>query len=178
MRITTIAQTNIAMKRLVFRVLILALFTALFAACSSIDCKLNGTVLCHYAIQTTDGDDATLLYPLSVTLNRKIVAGDTVYINQKSDITSFDLPMSYNGDVDEITLTMHLDSITTISDVVKITKTNEPYLESVDCAARYNHTIKQVTHTNNFINEIIINNPKVNNDASNTNILIRIDDSY
>jgi hypothetical protein len=166
------------MKRLVFRILTLTITAALVTACSSIDCKLNGTVLCHYAIQTADGEDAAFVYPLSVTLNRKIVSDDTVYINKLTNASTFDIPMSYNGDVDEITLTLQIDSAMSVSDVIKITKTNEPYLESVDCAARYNHTIEQVTHTKNFIKDIIINNPKVTNDATYTNILIRIDDSY
>lgn len=151
---------------------------ALLSACSSIDCKLNGTVLCHYAIQNADGEDVTIECPLSVTLNRKIVSSDTVYINQQTGTSSFDLPMSYSGDVDEITMTLHLDSTLTVSDVIQITKTNEPYFESVDCAARYNHTIESVTHTNNFIKDIIITNPKVNNDATDTNILIRLTELF
>ena len=65
-----------------------------------------------------------------------------------------------------------------ISDQIHISKTNEPYLESVDCAARYNHTITGVTHTSNFIQDIIINNPKVTNDGNVTNIIIRVADNY
>ena len=60
---------------------------ALLSACSSIDCKLNGTVLCHYAIQNADGEDVTIECPLCVTLNRKIVSSDTVYINQQTEYT-------------------------------------------------------------------------------------------
>lgn len=159
-------------------IILATILTAALTACSSIDCKLNGTVLCHYVIQTADGEDATLGYPISVTLNRRIASGDTLLVNQQDNISSLDLPMSYDGDTDDITLTLHIDSLSTISDVIHITKTNEPYFESVDCAARYNHTIQQVTHTNNFINDVIISNPKVNNDATNTNILIRIADFY
>lgn len=151
---------------------------ALLCACSSIDCKLNGTVLCHYVIQTSDGEDATLVYPVSVTLNRKITKGDTVYIEQQANASYLDLPMSYDGDVDDITLSLLIDSTTVISDEIHISKTNEPYLESVDCAARYNHTITGVTHTNNFIQDIIIENPKVTNDGNVTNIIIRVADSY
>lgn len=159
---------------------ILSLFlSAIMAtACSSIDCKLNGTVYCHTVIQTPDGNDATLSYPMSVTLNRKTVMGDTVIINQQNNISTIDLPLSYDGDVDDITLTLHLDSTESVSDIIHIRKTNEPYFESVDCAARYNHTIEEITHSDNFIDDIIISNPKVNNDATHTNILIRITDGY
>ena len=164
------------MKEIRFLIILSAI--ALLYACSSIDCKLNGTVLCHYVIQTADGEDATLVYPVSVTLNRKITKGDTVYINQQANTSYLDLPMSYDGDVDDITITLSIDSSMVISDQIHISKTNEPYLESVDCAARYNHTITGVTHTSNFIQDIIINNPKVTNDGNVTNIIIRVADSY
>jgi len=145
-----------------------------FASCSSIDCMLNGTVLCHIAIQDEEGNADTLSYPLSVTLHRVTESGDTVYINQQSSVTTLDIPLSYNAETDVITLTLHTGEETTVSDNISITKTNEPYFESVDCSPRFHHTLQSVSHTSNFIDNILINEPKVNNDASNTNIYIRI----
>lgn len=146
----------------------------LLTACSSIDCQLNGTVYCHFEIQSEDGQSATLTIPLSVTLNRAATYGDTVYINSQDNVSQFDVPLSYAANTDKITLTLHNGTESTIQDTVSITKTNEPYFESADCAPRFNHTLENVSSTNNFIKEIIINDSKVSNNANVTNIYIRV----
>ncbi len=164
-------------NRIIKRFLLCAVVALSLAACSSVDCSLNGTVLCHYALQTADGEAATLVYPLSVTFNRRTEFGDTVYIDRLKDASMIDLPMSYDSDIDDITLTLYIDSTHTVSDEIHVTKTNEPYFESVDCAPRYNHVLQEVTHTTNFIKEVIISNPEVKNNVTDTNILIRIADA-
>ncbi len=153
--------------------------TVLFAAmlttgCSSIDCNINGRVMCHYALQDGDGNSVQLQYPLSVTFHREYADSDTIYINQQSNVASLDLPMSYNADTDEIALTLTIDQDTEITDVVRIKKTNIPQFESVDCAPRYHHEIEAISSTHNFIDTVIVNNPKVSNNASVTNIYLRL----
>lgn len=86
----------------------------------------------------------------------------------------FDVPMSYSLATDTMMLTVHLTDSTSIMDKIYITKENHPTFEDVDCAPRYNHTITHVSSTHNFIDTLIINNEKVNNDASVKNIYIRI----
>lgn len=148
--------------------------TMLTTGCSSIDCNINGRVMCHYALQDGDGNNVQLQYPLSVTFHREHADSDTVYINQQSNVASLDIPMSYNADTDEIALTLTIDQDTEITDVVRITKTNIPQFESVDCAPRYHHEIEAVSSTHNFIDTVIVNNPKVSNNASVTNIYLRL----
>ena len=150
------------------------LCSTLMAGCSSIDCNINGGVMCHYIIQDKDGNNAQLNYPLTVTFHRPYADEDTVYINSQSNVSSLDLPMSYNADTDEIALTMTIDSTQSISDVMRISKTNIPQFESVDCAPRYHHEIEGTSSTHNFIDTVIVNNPKVSNNASVTNIFIRL----
>lgn len=161
----------------------------LISSCSSIDCSINGRVLCHYSVQNAQGEDVSFAYPLSVTLHRTQIDSDTDYINNMSNVSNFDLPMSHIADTDEIILTLSIpqtviiDDTTEvtqtyyISDIVKISKTNIPLFESVDCPPRYNHTITGVSSSNNFIESVIVNNQSVSKDVSSPNILIRLRDN-
>lgn len=155
-------------------IILLALLTAVTVACSSIDCNIEGRVMCHYNIQDTQGNDIKLNYPMSVSLLRTAVDSDTVYINSMSDVSTFDIPMSYGADKDEIAITLHLTDSTTITDIIWARKTNIPQFESVDCAPRYHHELLEAGSTHNFIDTVIINNPKVSNDASVSNIQIHL----
>ncbi len=157
-----------------FQTIILTAMVAIIAGCSSIDCNIEGRVLCHYDIQDADGNSGTLNYPVSVSLLRTEADNDTVYINQMANASSFDIPMSYGADKDNIAITLHLDDSTTITDIVWIKKTNIPQFESVDCAPRYHHILQETGSTHNFIDTVIINNSKVSNDASVSNIHIRL----
>lgn len=157
-----------------FHAILLVLATLAVTACSSIDCNIEGRVLCHYDILDINDSSATLTYPLSVTFNRTAADSDTVYINKQSNVSAIDLPMSYGADTDVITLTVHLTDSTSVADEIRVTKTNQPQFESVDCAPRYHHTITAISSTHNFIDSVIINNPNVSNDASVTNIHIRV----
>ncbi len=147
------------------------------AGCSSIDCNIEGRVMCHYAIQDAEGGQVSLAYPMSITFHRVAMDNDTVYINKMSNVVSFDLPMSYDAETDEIAMTLHLTETDSVTDVLRITKSNTAQFESVDCAPRYHHQIQDVSSTHNFIDTVIINNPKVSNDASVTNLHIRLRNS-
>ena len=145
-----------------FHTLLLALATALVTGCSSIDCNIEGRVQCHYAIQDKDGNSGTLNYPMSITFLRTAANSDTVYINRLSNAAAFDLPMSYGEEADVFYMTLHLTDSTSVTDVIRVGKTNIPQFESVDCAPRYNHILQETSSTHNFIDTVIINNPKVN----------------
>jgi hypothetical protein len=161
------------------------------AACSSIDCSLNSKVLCNVQLQDSNGDSVVLAYPLTVAL--VYPNGDTVhYVNQKSDVSSFDIPLSYLGEEDMMLLELSItDTITvttdtgtvktaytySLSDKIRISKSNEPWFESVDCNAHYNHTIFSAdADTHNFIDHIVINDAFVTNDPKKKNLFIRIRD--
>ena len=168
---------------------VMMLAVILMTACSSIDCQLNGSVYCTYQLKNQYGEDMQFTAPLTVTLC-ETEKGDSVIIYSENNVSSFDVPMSYDAYTDMIMLTLTLtDTIhstteegkdTTyyetrpLNDVIRISKTNEPYFESIDCAARYNHTIENVQSSNNFIDSLVINDVKVTNDASKENIYIYI----
>lgn len=155
---------------------------ALATSCSSIDCKLNGGVYCRYQLKDANLNDVAFAYPLTVTLC-DTEEGDNIYLNSESGVSGFDLPMSHSNTVDVIKLTIAVtDTIqeedttyyvtTPYSDIIRITKTNEPYFESIDCAARYNHTIESIQSSHNFIDSLVINKKRVSNDVSTENIYI------
>lgn len=168
---------------------VVMLSVLLTTACSSIDCQLNGSVYCTYTLKNQYHEDMAFAVPLTITLC-DTEKGDSIILNSATNVNSFDVPMSYNAYTDMIKLTLTVtDTITgtteegndttyyvtnPITDVIRISKTNEPYFESIDCAARYNHTIENVQSSNNFIDSLVINDVKVTNDASKENIYIFI----
>ena len=155
---------------------------AVVTSCSSIDCQLNGSVYCRYQLKDQYLNDVAFAYPLTVTLC-DTDSGDIVVINNESNASAIDLPMSHGNATDVLKFTITVtDTIVTEdtvyyvttphTDIIRITKTNEPYLESIDCAPRYNHTIEDVQSSHKFIDTRDINNKKVTNDASKENIYI------
>ncbi len=155
---------------------------AVMTSCSSIDCQLNGSVYCRYQLKDQHLNDVAFAYPLTVTLC-DTDSGDIVIINNESSASAIDIPMSHGNATDvlkfTITVTDTIEGEDTVyyvttphTDIIRITKTNEPYFESIDCAPRYNHTIEEVQSSHNFIDSLVINNKKVTNDASKENIYI------
>ena len=147
---------------------IIFLVALLLCACSSIDCPLNNVVLAKYVLK---GNVSTLEKTLTINLVR---AGDrdSTWLNQIDHVTDFVLPMSYANETDVLVFLITDSTSTTIVDIVRVTKTNEPHFESVDCAPNYFHTIKDVTWTQNAIDSIIIAKAKVNYDTTGGNLHI------
>ena len=162
--------------------IILLTIVVVTTSCSSIDCQLNGSVYCKYQLKDQYLNDVAFAYPLTVTLC-DTDSGDYVIINSESNVSAIDIPMSYGNATDVLKFTLMVtDTIadedtvyyvtTPHTDTIRITKTNEPFFESIDCAPRYNHTIEEVQSSHNFIDSLAINNKKVTNDASKKNIYI------
>jgi len=165
-----------------FQFSILFAIILLVTSCSSIDCQLNGSVYCRYQLKDQHLNDVAFTYPLTVTLC-DTDSGDIVIINGESNVSAIDIPMSHGNTIDVLKFTLMVtDTIseedttyyvtTPYTDIIRITKTNEPYFESIDCAPRYNHTIEEVQSSHNFIDSLAVNNKKVTNDASKENIYI------
>jgi hypothetical protein len=85
--------------------------------------------------------------------------------------------MSYVGESDTYTFTIEddLDNPTvTVTDKLTISKTNKPHFEDVECVARYYHTITDIESTTNYIEDFELKNNSVTNNASVTNIILRV----
>ena len=165
-----------------FHFSLISAIVAVITSCSSIDCQLNGSVYCRYQLKDQYLNDVAFTYPLTVTLC-DTDSGDIVIINSESNASTIDIPMSHGNATDVLKFTLAVtDTITeedTVyyvttphTDIIRVTKTNEPYFESIDCAARYNHTIEAVQSSHNFIDSLVINKTKVTNDVSTENIHI------
>jgi hypothetical protein len=153
------------------------LAATLLVACSSVDCGTNGRVTCNFAIQDEDGKSYDIPYYLSVTITRSIDGSDTTLVNKQYAISSLNLPMSYVGESDTYTFTIEDDfdnPTVTVTDKLTISKTNKPHFEDVECVARYYHTITDIESTTNYIEDFELKNNSVTNNASVTNIILRV----
>ena len=166
-------NTKIVLKKLFYYIMVMMAVGMSATGCSSIECNLQGRVVCHYEFQDRNGNTMQSQLPVSVTLHRPEAETDSVFINRQANAATLDIPMSYSLTTDTMTLTLHLTESTSVSDMMFVTKENRPVFEEVDCAPRYNHTITAVSSTHNFIDSLIINNKQVNNNATK-NIIIRL----
>ena len=137
------------------------------AGCSSIDCPLNNRVYAKYKLA---GNVKTLSD--SLTLSANLGDGnDSVIINKSVNTDSFELPMSYQRSEDVFFMELK-NSNGTQFDTIKVSKTNAPHFEAVDCSPAIFHVIMGVKYTKNRIDTIVINNPNVTYDATKSTFLI------
>lgn len=157
------------------RILFLPLISlmVLLAACSSVDCSINNKVNCIWNIVYADGDDVTPNYYITLTSVRSSDGEDTIMVNLQQNAKTLSLPVSYVQEEDVMHFWVFQDPSTFLGyDEIKVTKTNTPVFESVDCDTRYNHKITSVATTHNFIDSVVVINADVTNIPSNENIRI------
>ncbi|MGI6233439.1 MAG: DUF6452 family protein [Prevotella sp.] len=135
----------------------------LMVACSSIDCPLNNVVYTNYILS---GPVDTLTDTLTISTTRRD-GFDSVIINKQVNTDSFSLPISYGGDED-----VFFFNVNGTMDTVRVSKTNEPHFESVDCGLNYFHTLTGVRFTRHTIDSIVIHQPKVNYDVTQQHFFI------
>lgn len=144
----------------------------IMAGCSSIDCPLNNRVYAKYKLA---GNVKTLSD--SLTLSANLGDGnDSVIINKSVNTDSFELPMSYQRSEDVFFMELK-NSNGTQFDTIKVSKTNAPHFEAVDCSPAIFHVITGVKYTKNRIDTIVINNPNVTYDATKSTFLIHFKNS-
>ena len=150
------------------RKIVIILFVAAIAACTSIDCPVQNTVYTVYNLKKADGTTDTLRYDTLWVWSPRVDGTDTLLVNRLcgTNATNFNLPISYTQPED-IICTALLDTLGNLYlDTIRIKKENTPHFESVDCQAAYFHEITAASSTHRIIDTIIINNPFVNYDAS------------
>lgn len=131
-------------------------------------------VNCVWSVVYADGDTIAPKLFATMTAQRTTDGQDTVLINLKQNVDKMELPMSYAQDED----VMHFwiideDGETVVAyDEIKVSKTNTPVFESVDCDPRFNHVIKGISTTNNIIDSVVVVKDNVTNVPSNENIRI------
>lgn len=140
----------------------LAFLLFVLASCTSIDCPIQNTVYTVYQVNGTFSDT------LTVSIHQAS-GKDTIVYNRGVNPTSFNLPISYQREVDSL---FFYFSVRKLTDTVCISKTDIPHFESVDCGASFFHTLNAVTTTHHVIADIVITNPTVDYDPSNPHFLI------
>ena len=145
---------------------LLILASAVLTACSSIDCPFNNTVYSQYVLMKGGGIKADTLTDTLTILTKTRNGQDTIIFNRGVKTTSFSLPMSYTGDQDALFFQLKDTLGHIVHDTIKVSKTNTPHFESVDCPMSYFHTITAVTTSHHAIDSIILVNPNVTYDTS------------
>ena len=152
------------MKKLIY----FLLFSLFISACSSTDCPLSSGVLARYKLM---GNVKKLVDTLTISTQRH-TSGDTILLNRAVNVDSFNLPMSFQGNEDVLFLSVKNTNKEIRKDTIRITKTNEPHFESVDCAAAFFHTLQKITYSRNAIDSVVVHNSKVTNDNSQTHFYL------
>ncbi len=137
-------------------------------ACDSADCSLNNNVFCTYGFYS-DGVSVSL----TDTLNVYACGTDSILINQETEVSSADIPMSFWLDADTLIFEV-CGSDYILVDTIYVEKTNIPHFESPDCPSKMFHAITSVRCTHNYMDSVTIINPLVNFDQiENLQIHIR-----
>ena len=168
---------KIKMKGLLYVMVILfTIHCSLFTiSCSSIDCPVQNTVSVQYEIRDKAGDALSITDSLSVVTTRNdgknieldITTrndGKSTVLNRLIGRSSFSLPISYSHPED-ILFFCFKDSVKTVVDTVWIKKDDIPHFESVDCSASFFHELKEVRHTHNAIDSLVLINTSVTYDV-------------
>ena len=142
---------------------VVAVFSSIvLSSCSSIDCPVQNTVSVQYEIRDKAGKALSITDSLSVVTTRN--DGKSTVLNRLIGRSSFSLPISYSHPED-ILFFCFKDSVKTVVDTVWIKKDDIPHFESVDCSASFFHELKEVRHTHNAIDSLVLINTSVTYDV-------------
>ncbi len=145
------------MRRLFFIPMACLALTALFS-CGNSDCVLTNTSYTVFGFYNQEDKAVSMSGTVSVT-----AAGtDSVLINQESNPSQFQLPLSYTSLVD--TFVIHYTEL--MVDSVFVTHENVPHFLSMDCGTGMYHNLQEVRSTNNAIDSIKIVNSEVTYNAT------------
>lgn len=150
------------MRKTTAALLSLALTAITLAACTSIDCPMEHTVMSSYLLRKADQTQDTLRDTLSIT-TRRFNGTDTLLLNKGIGLTKLKLSISYSNPEDTLVFKFRNQSYQA-TDTVWVKKVSTPHFESVDCSASFFHEVQSVRTTHHAIDSIIINNPSVDYD--------------
>ncbi len=165
------------------RKIVVILFVALIAACTSIDCPVQNSVLTVYNVMNADGTAKALDTDTLWVWSTRADGTDTVITTHRENnlllncyfgtsANSFLLPISYTQPEDVLYFLIRDADHNIFLDTVRIKKDDRPHFESVDCQASYFHTLTAVATTHNIIDSIVIKNPDVTYDQTNAHFYI------
>lgn len=149
----------------------LAILVVLFVGCENVECPLNNTVYAKFGFYTLSNKELTAIV-VSDTLTVTAAGTDSVLLNKMYNTSQIELPMSYFGEEDTLSLAFtNVENITTF-DTIWINKVNYEHFEAPACPVSMFHYITGVRYTERLIDTVIIINPNVNYyDSENFKIL-------
>ena len=145
------------MRRLFF-IPIVCLVFALLVSCGNSECVLTNTSYTVFGFYNQEG----LAVSMSGTVTVTAAGTDSVLINQESNPSQFQLPLSYTNLVD----TFVVKYTELMVDSIFVTHENVPHFLSMDCGTGMYHNLQEVRSTNNAIDSIKIVNSEVTYNAT------------
>lgn len=146
------------------RKLLAFLGVVLIVSCSSVDCPVYNMVATNYRCYNSNGDSLKLTDTLSVYSQRRD-GTDTLLLNRFVGKATFTLPVSYSHPEDKLVFSFK-NGKTEVTDTVWVKKDDIPHFESIDCNAKFFHTLTGVRSTTNKLDSVVIKNTSVNYDAT------------
>ena len=145
---------------------------ALLAACSSIDCPFNNTVYSQYTLAKGNSLNPDTLNDTLTIFTKRSNGQDTIIYNKGVKTTQLNLPMSYTRNEDVLVFQLKDTLGNIVHDTIKVSKTNTPHFESVDCDMTYFHTITAVSTSKHAIDSVVLITPNVTYDTSSPHFRI------
>ena len=144
----------------------MVMMLVVIGACTQIDCPVENRVYTLYDLLKEDGTTDTLnVDTLYISTKKEDGTLDTL-VRQAVGITYYELAISYDRPQDEFYYALHDTLGNVYKDTVRVSKEDTPHFESVDCQPTFFHKITDVTTTHHIIEDIEINNPTVNYNAT------------
>ena len=152
-------------------VLCLTILMALLVGCENVECPLNNTVHAKFGFYTLSNKELTAIV-VSDTLTVTAAGTDSVLLNKMYNTSQIELPMSYFGEEDTLSLAFtNVGGITTF-DTIWVKKVNYEHFEAPACPVSMFHYVTGVRYTERLIDTVMIINPNVNYyDSENFKIL-------
>lgn len=177
-RHTTSAPCGIRSRRagILFSLCAMAACLCAFVSCTNIDCPLSNSVAAKYVFYSSAGGGSVVI---TDTVTVRAASNDTILYNLGTNLTSLDLPMSYNLSADTLLFVISKNGESR-TDTVVVEHTNKAHFESIDCSASMFHTVtaasvRQGTGSDAVarIDSVVINNPNVNyNEVENFKVFV------
>ena len=153
------------MKNLLFifiTIVTTAFVVGTLSSCSEDDCSLAGRAMINGTFYTTNAETDAIIKDTIPTLTVTALGTDSIIINSEKDVKTVSLPLSYVSDV--TVLVFHYDYATNPADAdtISIRQENTLFFESIECGYTMEQSIIDITHTENLLSSITINNKNAN----------------
>lgn len=124
------------------------------------DCSIENVAYNRIGFYNIDeyNNESKYKFPEELTVSIMINGVETVAINHISDVSELQVPMSYTNECDTLIFNYQYGG----TDSIFVTHENIPYFVSMECGTAMYHRIKEVRHTDAFIDSIAVVHDYIN----------------